>query len=89
VYTFVSEEEGLYIGMSRIPLRDQICQYQRRGPTRSRNIQVNSAITDLLQSGASVLVYALPDRRDMEDKGFHISLAEGIENSVIREIQPR
>lgn len=89
LYAFVFRDEVLYVGKTTIPLRDRMYQYQRPGPTQRTNIRVNAAITELLASGASISVYALPDPGDMEYRGFHLNLAAGIEDSVIREIQPK
>jgi len=89
LYAFVSGEQVLYVGKTTIPLRDRMYQYQRPGPTQRTNMRVNAAITEMLESGASISVYALPDPGDMEYRGFHLNLAAGIEDGVIRELQPK
>ena len=42
----------------------------------------------MIKSGSAVDIYALPDPGDMEYKGFHLNLAAGLEDSLIRELKP-
>ena len=88
LYSFVSGPEILYIGKTTIALRDRMYQYQRPGSSQRTNIRNNAAIRGLLESGAKVEIYALPDPGDMEYRGFHLNLAAGLEDSLISELKP-
>lgn len=88
LYSFVSGDEILYIGKTTITLRDRMYQYQRPGPSQRTNIRVNASIRDKLESGASIMIHALPDPGDMEYRGFHLNLAAGLEDSLISELKP-
>lgn len=88
LYSFVSGEEILYIGKTTIALRDRMYQYQRPGPSQRTNIRVNAAISKRLSDGRNIEIHALPDPGDMEYKGFHLNLAAGLEDSLIRTLKP-
>lgn len=88
LYSFVSGNEILYIGKTTIALRDRMYQYQRPGPSQRTNLRNNSAIAKLLESGAAIEIFALPDPGDMEYKGLHLNLAAGLEDSLISELKP-
>lgn len=88
LYSFVSGTEILYIGKTSVALRDRMYQYQRPGPSQRTNIRVNAAISEMLKTGSTVDVHTLPDPGDMEYKGFHLNLAAGLEDSLIRELKP-
>ena len=88
LYSFVSNDSILYIGKTTITLGERMYQYQRSGPSQRTNIRVNEAITKMIKSGSAVDIYALPDPGDMEYKGFHLNLAAGLEDSLIRELKP-
>jgi len=88
LYAFVSGDEVLYVGKTTIALRDRMYQYQRPGPSQRTNIRVNGLLGELLKSGRSVQILALPDPGNMEYRGFHLNLAAGIEDSVIKTLQP-
>ena len=89
LYAFTSSDELLYIGKTTIALRDRMYQYQRPGPSQRTNIRVNSAIAELLKSGGTIEIYALPDTGEMEYRGFHLNLAAGLEDSLISELDPK
>jgi hypothetical protein len=89
LYAFVSGDDVLYVGKTTIALRDRLYQYQRPGPSQRTNIRVNALLTEVLSNGETVRIFALPDRGEMEYHGFHLNLAAGIEDSVIKELQPQ
>lgn len=89
LYAFVRDDEILYIGKTTIPLRDRMYQYQRPGPSQRTNIRVNGLLTALLSDGKRVAIYALPDDGSMKYRGFHLNLAAGLEDSLIRGLRPK
>lgn len=89
LYAFVSEREVLYVGKTTRTLQQRIYGYQRPGPTQRTNISGRASILDLLASGKSVDIYALTDTGALRHGNLQINLAAGLEDTLIRELQPR
>ena len=89
LYAFVSEGEVLYVGKTVRTLRARIYGYQNPGPTQSTNIKVNRLIAEMLQSGRTVRILALPDNGLLHFGAFHLNLAAGLEDSIVETLQPK
>lgn len=89
LYAFVSEGRVVYIGKTVQSLKQRMCGYQNPGPTQSTNIKSNARITELIQAGGDLDIYTLPDNGLLFYGGFHVNLAAGLEDSLIRELKPQ
>jgi hypothetical protein len=62
--------------------------YRRPGKTQSTNIGNNARIRALLEAGDAVDILSLPDSGLMHYGKFHLNLAAGLEDSIIRTLDP-
>lgn len=88
LYSFISEEEVVYIGKTRQPLNRRMYNYKNPGPTQSTNIRVNALIGNALVASHSVDIYVLPDDGSFQYRGIRINLAAGLEDSLVAAIEP-
>jgi hypothetical protein len=89
LYAFVSGTEILYIGKTTQSLKKRMYGYQNPGNSQFTNIKGNKLISDILVSGDTVEIYALPDHGLLHFGDFHINLAAGLEDSLIAKLQPK
>lgn len=88
LYAFVCDGDVKYIGQSTQTLRKRMAGYARPGPDSSTNIKNNHNIRELLDVGATVDVYVLPDNGLMHYGPYHLNLAAGLEASLIATLIP-
>jgi hypothetical protein len=88
LYSFVCDGEVKYIGKTVSPLASRMAGYRTPGKTQTTNIRNNNRIKALLAQGAAVEIYALPDNGLLHYGRFHINLAAGLEDDLIRVIDP-
>jgi hypothetical protein len=88
LYAFIVNGSIKYVGKSTKTLRERMQQYKTPGPTQSTNIKNNDNIKKELCSGKSVDIYVFVDAGLFSYGGFRISLAEGLETSIIENIKP-
>ena len=92
LYAFFVDKELVYIGKTTIKLHDRMQRYKtpakksKMGGTT--NIKNHLKIKDCLMLGKEVQVYVLPDNGLLHYGGFHINLAAGLEDSLVRELTP-
>jgi len=86
--SFVSEGIVLYVGKTTQTLGKRIYGYHNPGPTQSTNIKGNKRIKSLLADGKEVDIYALPDNGLLYFGAFHINLAAGLEDSIVKTLNP-
>ncbi len=90
LYAFASADEVLYIGKTTLSLHRRMYGYQRPGPTQHTNIAGRTNISLLLLASRPVDIYALIDgTAALKHGAFKINLAAGLEDTLIRELQPR
>ena len=88
LYAFVSDGEVKYVGKTIQPLEKRLYGYKNPGVSQSTNIKNNANIKELLGTGSSVDILALPDNGLVHYGQFHLNLAAGLEDSIIAELQP-
>ena len=88
LYCFVCRDNVLYVGKTVQALKKRMYGYQNPGPTQSTNIKGNLKISDLLANGNQVDIYALPDNGLLHFGVFHINLAAGLEDSIVKTLNP-
>lgn len=88
LYSFVVAGSIVYIGKSTQALRRRMYGCQSPGPTQSTNIKANKLILEALKASESVDVYVLPDNGLLYYGGFHVNLAAGLKDSLVRTLKP-
>jgi hypothetical protein len=88
LYSFMISGAVVYIGKTVQSLSRRMYGYQNPAPTQSTNIKGNQRIAEELQNGKIVEIHALPDNGLLYYGGFHVNLAAGLEDSLIRGIKP-
>lgn len=69
-------------------LRSRMSGYRSPGSTQFTNIRNNEHIRQSLERDNSVEVFVLPDNELLHYGRFHVNLAAGLEDSVIRLLNP-
>ncbi len=88
LYAFVSGRDVLYVGKTTMSLGRRMYGYQNPGPSQRTNIANHKNLKVLLESGQTVHVLVLVDELGLTHAGFDISLAAGLEDSVIHSLKP-
>jgi hypothetical protein len=87
-YAFVVNDELMYGGKTVQTLRARMAGYKTPGPTQLTNIKNNGYIREALSQGKRVEIHVLPDNGLLHYGGFHVNLAAGLEDSLVRELAP-
>jgi hypothetical protein len=88
LYAFVVEDEPMYVGKTVQSLRVRMAGYRKPGPTQSTNIKNNAKIRECLAKGRRVEIFVLPDNGLLHYGAFHVNLAAGLEDSLVRSLKP-
>ena len=88
LYAFVCDGEVKYIGKTTGSLSGRMGGYRSPGRTATTNLRNNANIRALLEIGGSVDIFALPDDGLLHYGQFHLNLAAGLEDDLIRVINP-
>lgn len=88
LYAFVCDGEVKYIGKTKSTLASRFNGYRSPSRTQTTNVRNNSNIRALLAMGASVDILALPDDGLLHYGRFHLNLAAGLEDDLIRVLDP-
>lgn len=89
LYAFISDSEILYIGKTIQRLYKRMHGYKNPGSSQTTNIENKKNIIEMLQKNFSVSIYVLPDHGLLLYGGFHLNLAAGLEDSLIKDINPK
>ena len=90
IYAFVVDGNPKYVGIcdkSTTTLKDRMSRYRGRvgGGTNER---IASAIRGELERGSTVKILALRPHRSIQYRGLHIDLVKGLENPLLKAIDP-
>jgi hypothetical protein len=88
LYAFVANQEIKYIGKTTMPLHKRMYGYQKPGPTQTTNIKNNKKIKDSLNLGENIDIFVLIDGNPQYHGKFKINLAAGLEDELIKELNP-
>jgi hypothetical protein len=88
LYAFVVDDELMYLGKTVQSLRTRMAGYKTPGPTQSTNVRNNLKIRKILAQGKRVQILVLPDNGLLHYGGFHVNLAAGLEDSLVRKLTP-
>ena len=89
LYAFISEGRVLYIGKTVRSLKQRMYNYQNPGSTQSTSIRCHGLILKAVTSGQSIEIHALPDNGLLSYGGFHVNLAAGLEDNLVKKIRPK
>ena len=88
LYAFISNGEVKYIGKTLQPLSKRMYSYEKPGKSQSTNIRNKNNILHLLRNDEVIDIFILPDNGLLHYGGFHLNLAAGLEDALIRSISP-
>lgn len=88
LYAFIAAGELKYIGKTVKGLKKRMAQYQKAHSSQRTNARNRKEILECFVKGQSIEVYVLPDNGLLRYGGFHINLAAGLEDSLIKELDP-
>ncbi|MBK8806994.1 MAG: GIY-YIG nuclease family protein [Bacteroidales bacterium] len=88
LYSFIIDGEIKYIGKTIQSLCDRMNGYKNPGTSQTTNIRINKVIKGLLNHGNIVDIFILADNGLLSFGGFRINLAAGLEDTLIKEINP-
>lgn len=89
LYAFISDGAVLYIGKTVTSLKKRMYGYQNPVGTQSTNRKGHENIKEFLAAGSTVEIHALPDNGLLFYGGFHVNLAAGLEDNLIKQIKPK
>ncbi len=88
LYAFISQDTVMYIGKTVQTLKQRMGGYKNPAPAQSTNIKGNKFITEALMTDQTVAIYALPDNGLLYCGGFHVNLATGLEDNLVKALKP-
>lgn len=88
LYAFVGDGTLMYVGKTSQALASRMGGYRNPAPGQSTNLRNNARIRALLQAGSVVEILALPDNNLHKYGIFHLNLAAGLEDDIIRKLSP-
>ncbi len=88
LYAFICDGEVKYIGKTTRLLKKRMYHYKKPGMSQSTNIKNNAYIREALLQNIAVDILVLPDNGLMHYGQFHLNLAAGLEDSIIKTINP-
>ncbi len=78
----------MYVGKTTRTLVTRMSGYKTPSMTQSTNTKNNRRITEALKHGSAVEILALPDSGLMHYGKFHLNLAAGLEDDIIKTLNP-
>jgi len=88
LYSFVLNNEPVYIGKTTQKFKKRMYGYQNPGKTQFTNIRNNKNIKDALSNNHTVDIYVLPDNGLLHFGEFHLNLAAGLEDNITKTLKP-
>jgi hypothetical protein len=88
LYAFVVDNAVMYIGKTVQNFRSRMQGYRTPGATQFTNIRNHQNLRNALDTGKRVSIYVLPDNGLLHYGGFHVNLAAGLEDALVRKLQP-
>lgn len=90
LYAFVCDGEVKYVGKSAVSLAARMAGYRTpgKGTSNSTNVRNHARIRELLAQDVAVEIFVLPDSGLLHYGPFHLNLAAGLEDDVIRVLDP-
>jgi hypothetical protein len=88
LYAFVCDGEVKYVGKTTRTLKERMYGYKNPGKTQSTNINNHNRIKKSLLNGQAVQILLMQDSGLISWGPFHLNIAAGLEDSIIRVVEP-
>ncbi len=88
LYAFISQGTIMYIGKTVQTLKQRMNGYKNPAPSQSTNTKTNELILQFLSGNRPIEIYALPDNGLLSYGGFHVNLAAGLEDNLVKSLKP-
>ena len=88
LYAFVVDGDVKYIGKTVVTLKQRVTGYKNPASSQTTNVRNNEQLRNALTHVTQVEIFALPDNGLLHYGRFHVNLAAGLEDSLIRDLQP-
>ena len=88
IYAFISEEAVLYIGKTVRSLKKRMYGYQNPAKSQRTNDRCHDAILESVSAGMTIEIHAFKDNGLLTYGGFHVNLAAGLEDDLIKKLKP-
>lgn len=88
LYAFVAGGRVMYIGKTVKELAKRMAGYEYAHKSQLTNKRNHADLCLCLRSGQPVEIYLLPDNGLLRYGGFHINLAAGLEDDLIKKLSP-
>ena len=79
----------MYLGKTRLSLRQRMSGYKHPGASQRTNIRNNSYIHEQLETKHDVEILTFSPKQQQSYRGYPISLAAGLEDSLIEHFRPK
>ena len=89
LYAFCVGGEVFYIGKTARSLEKRFVGYRDPGNTQATNKKCHKEIREHLKGGKTVRIMVMPDWTHLHWVGFRISLAAGLEDSLVEKLRPK
>ncbi len=89
IYSFVSENDVLYIGKTTDFLKNRMNGYKNPHISQKTNFRVKAKIVELLNNANEVSIYILIDKTEFKFGDYILCLASGLEDVLIADIKPK
>ncbi len=89
LYSFVVDGEPVYVGKTTQPLKKRMYGYKNPGSTQATNIRINSNLITAIKKGSIIDIFALPDHGLLHFGIFHLNLAAGLEDNIVKQLAPK
>ena len=88
LYAFVADTKLMYFGKTIRTLAKRMAGYESGHRSQITNHRNHEELRSCLKKGASVEIYVLPDNGLLHYGEFHINLAAGLEDNLIKTLSP-
>lgn len=88
LYAFVHSDQVVYIGKTARSIRKRYVGYCRPGKTQATNQRCHRNIKAAIAKGAEIRIFVFTPITHLRYSDFEINLAAGLEDSLIRELDP-
>ncbi|MDP2285007.1 MAG: GIY-YIG nuclease family protein, partial [Pseudohongiella sp.] len=89
LYAFVIDGTVHYVGKTSRTLGHRLYGYAKGGSTQRTNIRVRALILESLTLGNMVEIYGFSDSQPQDIGRFVLDKSAGLEDDIIRQLQPR
>jgi hypothetical protein len=89
LYCFIANDTVMYIGKTTMSLERRMYGYKNPGPSQKTNIRVGQKIKEYVSDNHSIDIYVLVDHGLLKYGDFKLSLAGGLEDTLISELNPQ